>query len=123
MNPIRKIAIIGATGMLGIPVTVALLDAGFAVTALSRKPDEAGRVLPAATQIVVAPAANSVLQPAMQRHRAAGISSCSNRQGRRPKPPMLGQRTVKSLRPSSTGSMKASPQCCGLPFKWYSNSS
>jgi nucleoside-diphosphate-sugar epimerase len=32
MNPIRKIAIIGATGMLGIPVTVALLDAGFAVT-------------------------------------------------------------------------------------------
>jgi nucleoside-diphosphate-sugar epimerase len=39
MNPIRKIAIIGATGMLGIPVTAALLDAGFAVTALSRKPN------------------------------------------------------------------------------------
>ena len=56
MNPIRKIAIIGATGMLGIPVTVALLDAGFAVTALSRKPDEARRVLPAATQIVAADA-------------------------------------------------------------------
>ena len=54
MNPIRKIAIIGATGMLGIPVTVALLDAGFAVTALSRKPDEARHVLPAATQIVAA---------------------------------------------------------------------
>ena len=56
MNPIHKIAIIGATGMLGIPVTVALLDAGFAVTALSRKPDEARRVLPAATQIVAADA-------------------------------------------------------------------
>jgi uncharacterized protein YbjT (DUF2867 family) len=56
VNAIRKIAIIGATGMLGIPVTVALLDAGFAVTALSRKPDEARRVLPAATQIVAADA-------------------------------------------------------------------
>ena len=56
MNPIRKIAIIGATGMLGIPVTVALLDAGFAVTALSRKPDVAQRMLPAATQIVAADA-------------------------------------------------------------------
>lgn len=56
MNAIRKIAIIGATGMLGIPVTVALLDAGFAVTALARKPDEAKRVLPAATQIVAADA-------------------------------------------------------------------
>jgi uncharacterized protein YbjT (DUF2867 family) len=42
--------------MLGIPVTVALLDAGFAVTALSRKPDEARHVLPAATQIVAADA-------------------------------------------------------------------
>jgi uncharacterized protein YbjT (DUF2867 family) len=56
MNAIRRIAIIGATGMLGIPVTVALLDAGFAVTALSRKPDEARRALPAATQIVAADA-------------------------------------------------------------------
>jgi uncharacterized protein YbjT (DUF2867 family) len=56
MNAIRKIAIIGATGMLGIPVTVALLDAGFVVTALVRKPDEARRVLPAATQIVAADA-------------------------------------------------------------------
>jgi NAD(P)H-binding len=37
-------------------VTVALLDAGFVVTALSRKPDEARRVLPAATQIVAADA-------------------------------------------------------------------
>ena len=56
MNVIRKIAIIGATGMLGIPVTIALLDAGFAVTALARKPDEAKRMLPAATRIVAADA-------------------------------------------------------------------
>ncbi len=52
MNAIRKIAIIGATGMLGIPVTVALLEAGFVVTALTRKPEEAKRMLPAATRIV-----------------------------------------------------------------------
>ena len=52
MNVMKKIAIIGATGMLGIPVTIALLDAGFAVTALARKPGEARRVLPAATRIV-----------------------------------------------------------------------
>jgi uncharacterized protein YbjT (DUF2867 family) len=56
MNVIRKIAIIGATGMLGIPVTIALLDAGFAVTALVRTPDEAKRMLPAATRIVAADA-------------------------------------------------------------------
>jgi uncharacterized protein YbjT (DUF2867 family) len=56
MNAIRKIVVIGATGMLGIPVTVALLEAGFEVTALARKPDEARRVLPAATQIVAADA-------------------------------------------------------------------
>jgi len=56
MSPIKKIAIIGATGMLGIPVTIALIDAGFEVTALSRRPDEARRVLPAATRIVAADA-------------------------------------------------------------------
>ena len=48
----KKIAVIGATGMLGSPVTVALIDAGFEVTALSRKPDEAKRVLPVAAKIV-----------------------------------------------------------------------
>lgn len=54
MSAIRKIVVIGATGMLGIPVTVALLEAGFEVTALARKPHEARRVLPAATQILAA---------------------------------------------------------------------
>ena len=54
MSAIRKIVVIGATGMLGIPVTVALLEAGFEVTAVARKPHEARRVLSAATQIVAA---------------------------------------------------------------------
>jgi uncharacterized protein YbjT (DUF2867 family) len=54
MTPIKKIAIIGATGMLGIPVTVALIDTGFEVTALSRRPDEAKRMLPSAAKIVAA---------------------------------------------------------------------
>ena len=56
MFAIHKIAVIGATGMLGIPVTIALIDAGFTVTALARKPDEARRLLPAATQIMAADA-------------------------------------------------------------------
>ncbi len=38
MKPIKKIAMIGATGMLGIPVAIALLEAGFEVTALVRNP-------------------------------------------------------------------------------------
>jgi uncharacterized protein YbjT (DUF2867 family) len=50
----RRIAIIGATGMLGIPVALALLEAGFEVTALARNPKEAGRVLPAAVRILKA---------------------------------------------------------------------
>ncbi len=58
MNAVRKIAIIGATGMLGIPVTIALIEAGFAVTALARRPDEARRVLPSATRIVAADVRN-----------------------------------------------------------------
>ena len=34
MRPIKKIAMIGATGMLGVPVSIALMEAGFEVTAL-----------------------------------------------------------------------------------------
>jgi len=51
---IRKIAVIGATGMLGIPVVAALLEAGYEVTALVRNPEKARKVLPAATSIVEA---------------------------------------------------------------------
>jgi len=54
MSAIKRIAIIGATGMLGIPVTEALLDAGFEITALARKPEAAKAVLPEATKMVEA---------------------------------------------------------------------
>lgn len=45
---------IGATGMLGLPVAIALIEAGFEVTALARNPDAARRVLPAAVTVVEA---------------------------------------------------------------------
>lgn len=54
MTAIRKIAVIGGTGMLGIPVTTALCEAGFAVTALARDPGKARQVLPGATAIAQA---------------------------------------------------------------------
>ena len=50
----KKIAIIGATGMLGVPVATALMDAGFEVTALVRDVDSARRTLPAAIAVVEA---------------------------------------------------------------------
>lgn len=54
MRAINRVAVIGATGMLGLPVTVALTEAGFAVTALVRNPDAARRVLPEGVEIVAA---------------------------------------------------------------------
>jgi len=54
MKPIKKVAMIGATGMLGIPVAIALMEAGFEVTALARSPEQARRALPAAISIVEA---------------------------------------------------------------------
>ena len=54
MRPIKKIAMIGATGMLGIPVAIALMEAGFEVTALARTPESARRSLPAGIAIVQA---------------------------------------------------------------------
>lgn len=54
MRRIKRVAMIGATGMLGIPVAIALLEAGFEVTALVRSPEQARRVLPAAITLVQA---------------------------------------------------------------------
>ncbi|MEI9902406.1 MAG: NAD(P)H-binding protein [Hyphomicrobium sp.] len=54
MRPIKKIAMIGATGMIGIPVAIALMEAGFEVTALVRNPEQARRSLPAAIAVVEA---------------------------------------------------------------------
>lgn len=45
---------IGATGMLGIPVAIALMEAGFEVTALARNPAQARRALPAAIAVMQA---------------------------------------------------------------------
>lgn len=50
----KRIAVIGATGMLGIPVARALRAAGFAVRALVRRPEAARRVLPEGVEIVEA---------------------------------------------------------------------
>lgn len=54
MTAIRKLAVIGATGMLGAPVTRALAEAGFEVTALVRDVKAARRHLPAPIALVEA---------------------------------------------------------------------
>jgi len=54
MTEIKRIAVIGATGMLGLPVTRALVQAGFAVTALARNPEAAKRVLPPEVAVAAA---------------------------------------------------------------------
>jgi uncharacterized protein YbjT (DUF2867 family) len=56
---LKKIAVIGATGMLGVPVVAELVKAGFEVTALVRNPERARRVLPAQTTLVQADAADA----------------------------------------------------------------
>ena len=53
MEQIRKIAVFGATGMLGKPVVRELVDAGFEVTAMVRDAEKARRELPAEVNIVV----------------------------------------------------------------------
>lgn len=52
MTTIRKIAVIGATGMLGKPVTRAPLDSGYAVTALVRDLTKAQAELPAGIALI-----------------------------------------------------------------------
>jgi uncharacterized protein YbjT (DUF2867 family) len=54
MRTIKKIAMIGATGMLGIPVAIALMEAGYEVTALARNAAQARRALPAGIAVVQA---------------------------------------------------------------------
>jgi len=53
MKPIRKIAVIGATGRLGAPVTTEL-SRHFEVRAIVRSPDKARRMLPDTVEIVQA---------------------------------------------------------------------
>jgi uncharacterized protein YbjT (DUF2867 family) len=54
MSNIRKIAVIGATGMLGKPVTEQLAAAGFEVTALVRNLEKASKGLPSSVKRVPA---------------------------------------------------------------------
>lgn len=46
MASLQRIAVIGATGMLGRPVTRALIEAGFEVTVVSRSPEAARDLFP-----------------------------------------------------------------------------
>ena len=48
----KNITVIGATGMIGIPVTNELVKAGFKVTALVRNVDKAKKMLPASVNFV-----------------------------------------------------------------------
>jgi uncharacterized protein YbjT (DUF2867 family) len=48
----KDIAIIGATGSLGRPVAIALVNAGFTVTALVRNPEKARANLPAEVSLI-----------------------------------------------------------------------
>lgn len=49
---IKKIAVFGATGAVGLPVTKALADAGYQVSVLVRDADKAKTILPENVQIV-----------------------------------------------------------------------
>ena len=48
---IKKIVVIGATGMLGKPVTIQLIQAGYAITLLSRDAEKAKKIFPGITCI------------------------------------------------------------------------
>ena len=50
--PISRIAVVGATGMLGLPVTRELAMAGFEVTALARKPEKARAKMPPGVRVI-----------------------------------------------------------------------
>lgn len=49
---IKKITIIGATGMLGKPVVRELVKAGYEITAMVRQPDEAKKKLPGEVKLI-----------------------------------------------------------------------
>src|SRR5262245_46131101 len=72
---IKKIAVIGATGMLGRPVALALAEAGFEVTALARNPRSARRALPLEIAVVQADVRDEEsLRAGMRGHDALYLS-------------------------------------------------
>jgi uncharacterized protein YbjT (DUF2867 family) len=52
MNKINSIAVIGATGMLGKPVTEELAKAGFTIRTIARSVDKARQILPSEIEVV-----------------------------------------------------------------------
>jgi len=48
----KQITVIGATGMIGIPVTKELVKAGYNVTALVRNPEKAKMIFPTGVTFV-----------------------------------------------------------------------
>lgn len=71
----KKIAVIGATGMLGIPVVIELVNAGFEVTALVRDPAKAKRLLPERINVVTADIADvESLKRGLRGHDAVYLS-------------------------------------------------
>ncbi|GAA4457623.1 hypothetical protein GCM10023189_28660 [Nibrella saemangeumensis] len=83
MSSIRTIAIIGATGMLGRPVTHELINAGFSVRIIARNPVEARRLFPQADIVTGDLADVNSLVPALQGQDAVYLN-LSVRQTERP---------------------------------------
>lgn len=52
MRTINSIAVIGATGMLGTPVTGQLYKAGFKIRVMARDTEKAQKKLPAGVEII-----------------------------------------------------------------------
>ncbi|MCC3157188.1 NAD(P)H-binding protein [Hymenobacter sp. 15J16-1T3B] len=59
MDAVRKVLVIGATGMIGRPVTAELVAAGFEVTALVRDAARARPLLPAAVRLTAGDVADA----------------------------------------------------------------
>ncbi|GAA4403782.1 hypothetical protein GCM10023187_20170 [Nibrella viscosa] len=74
MSSIRTVAVIGATGMLGRPVTNALTNAGFAVRVIARDPASARRLFPQADVVPGDLTDVSSLIPALQEQDAVYLN-------------------------------------------------
>lgn len=74
MDPIQRIAVIGANGMLGQPVTRALIEAGFDVTVVSRSPDAVRDLFPEASAVVANVFDAASIERALERQDAVYLN-------------------------------------------------
>jgi uncharacterized protein YbjT (DUF2867 family) len=74
MGPIQRIAVIGATGMLGQPVTRALIEAGFDVTVVSRSPGAVRDLFPEASAVVADVFDAASIERALERQDAVYLN-------------------------------------------------